>query len=76
MKPIMIIGIVLIVLGLAGMVLQGVTYTTRENIAEVGGVKVTVEKQKTVPIPLIAGGVSLVGGIVIVIIAARKPTSS
>lgn len=73
MKPIMIIGIVLIVLGVAGIVFQGVTYTTCEKIAEVGDIKVTAEKQKTVPLPLIMGGLALVGGIAIVIVAARNP---
>ena len=72
MKPTMIIGIVLIVLGVAGLVFQGVTYTTREKVVDVGGLQVTAETRKTVPIPLIAGGLALAGGIAVVAVASRK----
>lgn len=74
MKPIMIVGIVLIVLGIAGMIFQGVTYTTREPVVDVPGVvKVTSERQKTIPIPLILGAIALVGGIAIVVAASKRP---
>jgi len=72
MKPAMIIGIVLIVLGIAGVAFQGITYTTREKVVDFGGLEVTAETRKEVPIPLIAGGAALVGGIVVVIIASKQ----
>ena len=56
MKPLMILGIVLIILGAAGLVVQGITYTTREKVVEVAGIQITAETQKTVPVPFIAGG--------------------
>jgi len=73
MKPLMILGIVLIVLGAIGLVVQGITYTTREKVVDVAGIQITAETQKTVPIPLIAGGVALVAGIAVVVVASRKP---
>ena len=72
MKPTMIIGIVLIVLGVAGLVFQGITYTTREKVVDLPGLQVTAEKEKTIPIPAIAGGLALAGGIAAVVIASRK----
>jgi uncharacterized membrane protein len=72
MKPLMILGIVLILLGAAGLVVQGITYTTREKVVDIGGLQVTAEKEKTIPIPLIAGGVVLAGGIAVVVVASRK----
>ena len=72
MKPMMILGIVLIILGAAGLVVQGITYTTREKVVDIGGLQVTAEKEKTIPIPLIAGGVVLAGGIAVVVVASRK----
>ena len=72
MKPTMIIGVVLIALGLAGLVFQGITYTTREKVVDIGGLHVTAETRKTVPIPLIAGGLALAGGIAVVVVASRK----
>jgi len=73
MKPKMIIGIVLIILGAIGLVIQGVTYTTREKVVDVAGIQITAERQKTVPVPLIAGGVALAAGIAVVVVASRKP---
>jgi len=74
MKPLMILGIVLIILGAIGLVVQGVTYTTREKVVDVPGIiQVSAETQKTVPIPLIAGGVALVAGIAVVVVASKKP---
>jgi hypothetical protein len=73
MKPAMILGIVLIVLGVAGLAFQGITYTTREKVVDIGGLQVTAETRKTIPIPLIVGGLALAGGIAVVVVASRKP---
>ena len=72
MKRMMIIGIVLIVLGAIGLVVQGITYTTREKVVDIGGLQVTAEKEKTIPIPAIAGGLALAGGIAVVVVASRN----
>ena len=72
MKPMMILGIVLIILGAIGLAVQGITYTTRENVADIGGIHISAETQKTVPVPLIAGGVALVAGIAVVVVASKN----
>lgn len=72
MKPIMILGIVLIVLGVAGLIFGGITYTTREKVVDVGALHVTAEKEHTIPILPIVGGVVLAGGIAVVAVTARK----
>jgi uncharacterized membrane protein len=72
MKQSMIIGIILIVLGAGALIFQGVTYTTREKVADIGSIHVTVPKQNTIPIPGIVGGLCLVGGIAIVVVASKK----
>jgi hypothetical protein len=46
MKPIMLVGIVLIVVGLLALAYQGITYTTREKVVQVGPVQVTTEKRE------------------------------
>jgi hypothetical protein len=73
MKPLMILGIVLIILGAIGLGVQGITYTTREKVVDIGVLQVTADTQKTIPIPLIAGGVALAAGIAVVVVASRKP---
>lgn len=72
MKPIMLIGLVLIVLGIGALAYKGVTYTTREKIIDIGSIQASAEIQKTIPLSPILGGLSLVGGIVLVIIGRQK----
>jgi uncharacterized membrane protein len=72
MKQGMLIGVILIVLGIVALAYQGITYTTREKVLDIGPLEATAEKQKTIPLPPIVGGLALVGGIVLVATAARK----
>jgi hypothetical protein len=67
----MIIGIVLIILGAAGLIFPVITYTTHEPV-NFFGIHFTVEKQETVLIPGIVGGLALVGGIAVVVVASRN----
>jgi len=70
MKQIMLIGIVLIVLGVVALAYQGITYTSREKIIDIGPIQATHETKKT--IPPILGVIALAGGIVLVIIGAKN----
>lgn len=73
MKP-MTIGIILIVLGIVGLLFPVITYTTREPV-NFFGVEFTAERQKTILIPGIVGGLALVGGIAVVVAASKKSSS-
>ena len=73
--PLGLIGIALIALGLIALVYQGITYTTREKVVDLGPLKITAQKEKTIPLPPILGGLALAGGIVLVLVAARKAMS-
>jgi hypothetical protein len=66
-----ILGIALIILSVIAFGYQGITYTTQEKVIDVGPLKATVEKEKTIPLPPLVGGVALIGGIVL-LIAGRK----
>jgi len=72
MKVITAIGIGLIVIGVVALVYQGITYTTREKVLEVGPVEVTAETKKTIPLPPVLGGLALAGGIVLVVVGTRQ----
>ena len=73
MKTITAIGIGLIVIGVVALIYQGITYTTREKVLEVGPVEVTAESRKTIPLPPVLGGLALAGGIVLVVVGTRQP---
>ena len=72
MKPIMVVGVLLMVLGVIALAYEGITYTTREKVIDVGPLKATVEKEKTIPLPPVLGGLALVGGVVLVIAGSRR----
>ena len=72
MKPATLIGIVLIVVGVLALAYQGITYTTREKVIDLGPLKASVDKEKTIPLPPILGALALAGGVVLVIVGARK----
>ncbi|HYW66568.1 MAG TPA: DUF3185 domain-containing protein [Candidatus Dormibacteraeota bacterium] len=72
MKPILAIGILLIVLGGLALAYQGFTYTHREKVLDVGPIHATADEQHHVSIPPILGGLALVGGIVLVFVGAKK----
>jgi hypothetical protein len=71
MKPLAIVGLVLIVLGVAGLALDNISFTERRTVLDVGALKVTADEQRTIPIPSIAGIAAVVVGLALVF-AARK----
>jgi hypothetical protein len=72
MKPKIIIAIILIILGIAAFAYQGINYTTREKVVDIGPIQVTSEKTKTIPLPPIIGVIALVGGIVLLVVGVKK----
>jgi hypothetical protein len=72
MKPAMLIGIVLIVLSVIAFAYQGITYTTREKVLDIGPIEATAEKQKTIPIPPLVAGAALVAGVALVVAGNRS----
>jgi uncharacterized membrane protein len=72
MKTNMLIGIILIVIGIIAFAYQGITYTTREKVVDIGPIQVSADKTKTIPLPPIVGGIALVGGIVLLVLGNKK----
>ena len=66
------IAIVLILLGIVALAYTGITYTTRDKVIDIGSVQVTNDDHKTNSSIPIAGGLALVGGIVLFKIGRRK----
>ena len=72
MKPVTLVGIALIVLGVLALAYQGITYTTREKVIDLGPLQASVDKKKSIPLPPIVGALVLAGGVVLVIVGSRK----
>ena len=72
MKTTTLFAIILIALGVVALAYEGITYTTKEKVIDIGPLKVTEEKTKTFPLPPIVGAIALVGGIVLLVAGNRK----
>ncbi len=72
MKPMSLMGIVLIVLGALALAYQGINYTREKNVVDMGSMHVTTETHERIPLPPILGGLSVVGGVVLLVMGARK----
>jgi len=62
MKPLVIFGIMLIAIGIAGLVIDNITFTEKKVVIDAGPLKVTADQQRTIPIPSIAGVIAIAVG--------------
>jgi hypothetical protein len=72
MRPIAIIGIIFIVIGIIALAYQGLTYTTKEKVVDLGPLKVEAKREKTIPLPPILGVLALGAGVVMVVVGGRR----
>lgn len=72
MKYSLAIGIALIVLAALALTFQGITYTTKEEVINLGPLKATAETEKTIPLPPALSALVLAIGVGLVIAGARK----
>ena len=72
MKPMMLLGVVLIIVGVLALAYQGITYTTREKVLDLGPLKASVDKQKTIPLPPILGGAALAAGVILIVVGNKR----
>jgi hypothetical protein len=71
-KPISWLGILLVVLGALALAYQGFTYTRQEKVLDVGPIHATAERHERVSIPPLLGGLALAGGVVLLVLGAKR----
>ena len=71
MRNLMWVGVLLVILGIAGLVIQNFTYKEDKTVLNVGPLQLTAEEQHRVPIPTIAGIVAVIAGLGMVVMARR-----
>ena len=72
MKPIILAGIALILLGILALSYNRISYTSKEKILDIGPIEATAEKEKSIPLPPVLGGLVLVAGIGLVAAGYKK----
>lgn len=72
MKVTTLVAIILIAIGILAFGYQGISYTTREKVVDIGPLEMSADKTRTIPLPPIVGGLALAGGIVLLIVGGKK----
>ena len=74
MKPILAVGLALIVLGVAALASRGISDTSRDVVLDIGPVRATADRQKTLSLPPALGIVVVLGGVALSIVGLRRRT--
>jgi len=72
MKTYTLLGVILIVVGVVAFAYQGITYTTREKVVDLGPVQMTADRSRTLPLPPIVGAIALIGGVALLVTGSKK----
>lgn len=72
MRPVGIIGIILIIVGAITLIYGGITYTSHKKLFKVGSVEASAKSYKTISFPPALGIVLVAGGVVLVAVNAKK----
>ena len=65
-------GIIIIALGVIMLIWTGFSYTKKEKVVDLGPLEINAEKEKQVNWPSYAGGILVVGGIILLLVDKRK----
>lgn len=71
MKPVTIIGIILVVIGIIGFATGGLSFTHEKKDVDLGPVQISHKTQDTLPLTPIFSTVSLLAGLGLVVVGAR-----
>ena len=66
------LGIILLIIGILMLIYTGFSYTRREKVIEAGPLHVSADKQHSVSWPPYAGGILVLGGIVLLATGNRR----
>lgn len=72
MKTATIVGILLIILGVAGFAVGGISFTHEKKDVDMGPFKLSHKQTKTVPISPILSTISLISGVALVVVGVRR----
>ena len=72
MKGTTIVGIVLLVLGAIFLINEGISYTDREKVLDIGPIEAHTNVRKTVPMSPLIAGLMLAGGTALLVLGSRR----
>ena len=74
MRNIVVIGIGLLLIGAGAVALSygGIPYRSQDVVIDMGPLSATAESNRTWPIPATVSGLAIAGGIVLIVLGARR----
>jgi hypothetical protein len=75
MRPLVVIGLILVVLGIVALAVPSFTFFTTDRVADVGFFKIDVSRPHTIVFNPLVGGVALVAGIVLMVVGRRSASA-
>lgn len=72
MRPLVVFGILLIAIGVAGLLIDNISFTEKRVVVDAGPIKVTADQQRNIPIPSIAGVIAIVVGAGMIFVSRRS----
>jgi hypothetical protein len=71
MKTLTIIGITVLAVGLLALVYQGISYTTSDQIVDIGPIQIAQQDTSTIPLPPIVGLIAVIAGVTLIVAGTR-----
>jgi hypothetical protein len=62
----------LVVLGLVALVYQGIGYTSRETVIDIGPLHATADRNKALPLPPVVGLAAVAAGVTLLVVGLRR----
>jgi uncharacterized membrane protein YidH (DUF202 family) len=72
MRPILVLGAVLIVVGILALVIPYISFTETKRVVDIGPLKVDAKQERVIPIPAIAGVIAVMAGLGCVYMARKR----
>jgi hypothetical protein len=72
MKAASLAGILLLVIGIASLAYQGITYKTHKDLVDVGPIHASKTETHTIPISPLLGTLALIGGVGLLLVGAKQ----
>lgn len=71
MRTLSLIGILLVVLGIGGLIVENVSFTETKEVVDIGPVEINSEEKHNIPIPTIAGVIAVIAGLGMIFVDRR-----
>ena len=66
------LGIILVAIGIIAFAYQGINYTTREKVVDIGPIHMSADKTRTIPLGPIVGAVALASGVALLVMGNKR----